>query len=359
MSKYLELSNKLKKYMAIEAISRYEYPVSEELKKSTNSKSLNYSNDGFGSLIINKKSKIQNAPKVMVVAHMDEVGYLVRNIEDNGNLLVSSVGGIWPVSAIGTKAKVVTSSNKVIYGIFGHTSIHILEADKRNKVPAEKEMFVDCGFNSKQEAIDFGIEIGDRIYMSGETLDMPNDLIAGKAMDNRAGVTVIDMLANRIKDIDLPNDLYIVGSVQEEVGCRGAKTSVSIINPDVAFAIDTSASHDTTGCIKGVPVLGKGVALLIQDRAVLTDPKLVELLTQIAKKHNIPAYKYIAEGGGTDGANLQYGYGGVPTITLSIPQRYLHSPMGVCSLIDIQATLDLITEFVKVFDSEMLAKMKA
>ncbi|WP_406616859.1 M42 family metallopeptidase [Mycoplasmopsis adleri] len=360
MANYDELKTKLKKYMAIEAMSRYEEPVVEELKKNIKSNKLEFSRDGFGSLIIKNKPKVKNAPKVMIAAHMDEVGYLIRSIEDNGNLLVSTVGGVWPVAVIGTKAKVVTNrENKAIYGIFGHTSIHILETEKRLKAPTEKELFVDCGFMSKQEAIDFGIEVGDRVYMSGETIEMPNNLIGGKAMDNRAGVTVIDLLANRIKDMDLPNETYIVGTVQEEVGTRGAKTSVSIINPDVAFAIDTGASHDTTGCIKGTPVLGKGAALLIQDRAVITDPKLVNMLVDIAKKHNIPAYKYIAEGGGTDGAELQYGQGGVPTITLSLPQRYLHSPIGVCSLVDLQAALDLITEFLKVFDTKMLNELKS
>ncbi|WP_027334715.1 zinc-binding metallopeptidase family protein [Mycoplasmopsis felifaucium] len=359
MSNFEELKTKLKKYMSIEAMSRYEEPVVEELKKNTKSDNLEFLRDGFGSLIIKNKPALANAPKIMIAAHMDEVGYLVRSIEENGNLLVSTVGGVWPVAVIGTKAKVVMNRlNKVIYGIFGHTSIHILEADKRTKAPTEKELFVDCGFMSKKEAEEFGIEVGDRIYMSGEYLEMPNNLIAGKAMDNRAGVTIIDMLANKIKDLQLPNETFIVGTVQEEVGTRGAKTSVGLINPDVAFAIDTGASHDTTGCIKGTPVLGKGVALLIQDRAVITDPKLVEILTDIATKHNIPAYKYIAEGGGTDGAELQYGLGGVPTITLSLPQRYLHSPIGVCSLVDLQAALDLIFEFVKAFDSNMLAKLK-
>ncbi|UOE63428.1 M42 family metallopeptidase [Mycoplasmopsis bovis] len=358
MSKYDELKTKLVQYMSIEAMSRYEEPVVKQLKENIKSENFEFSRDGFGSLIITKKSKVANAPKVMIAAHMDEVGYLVRNIEDNGNLLVSSVGGIWPTAVIGTKAKVVTNKdNKEAIGVFGHTSIHILEAEKRTKAPLEKELFVDCGFLNKQEAIDFGIEVGDRVYMSGETIELRNDLLGGKAMDNRAGVTVIDMLANRIKDIDLPNDLYLVGSVQEEVGCRGAKTSVSLINPDVAFAIDTGASHDTTGCIKGVPSLGKGVALLIQDSAVMTDPKLVNMLTKIAQEKNIPVYKYIAEGGGTDGAVLQYGIGGVPTITLSIPQRYLHSPIGVASLVDIQATLDLITEFIKVFDNNKNAEL--
>ncbi|WP_027120361.1 M42 family metallopeptidase [Mycoplasmopsis lipofaciens] len=359
MKNFEKLAKRLKEYMSIEAMSRYEEPVVDALKKNTKSEKLEFSRDNFGSLIIKNKTTLKNAPKIMIAAHMDEVGYLVRSIEENGNLLVSVVGGVWPAAVIGTKAKIVTNKdNKTIYGIFGHTSIHIMENKKIQQVPQTKELFVDCGFMSKKEAEEFGIEIGDRIYMSGESLDMPNNLIAGKAMDNRAGVTAIDFVANNIKDLDLKNEVFLVGTVQEEVGTRGAKTSVSIIKPDIAFAIDTGASHDTTGCIKGTPVLGKGVALLVQDRAVLTDPKLTEMLMEIARKHKIPAYKYIAEGGGTDGAELQYGEGGVPTITLSIPQRYLHSPIGVCSLIDIQAAIDLITEFIKVFDDKKLQELK-
>ncbi|KUH47211.1 M42 family metallopeptidase [Mycoplasmopsis meleagridis] len=358
MSIYQKLSERLKEYMALEAISRYEEPVVEMLKNNTKSANLSHSRDGLGSLIIATKQK-NDAPKIMIAAHMDEVGYLVRSIEENGNILVSVVGGIWPTNVIGTKAKIVKNKDeKFIYGIFGHTSIHIMEKEQINKVPTTKELYLDCGFKNKKEVLDFGIEIGDRVYMSGETIDMPNNLIAGKAMDNRAGVTVIDFLANKIKDLELPNQTFIVGTVQEEVGTRGAKTSVSLINPDVAFAIDTAASHDTTNAPKGVAKLGEGVALLIQDREVLTDPKLVSLLEKIATEKNIPFYKYIAEGGGTDGCALQYGKGGVPTITLSIPQRYLHSPIGVASLVDIQATLDLIYEFVKVFDKEMLKELK-
>lgn len=295
----------------------------------------------------------------MIAAHMDEVGYLVRSIEENGNLLLSSVGGLWPAAIIGTRAKIVKNSDKkVLYGVFGHTSIHILERDKLNKVPTSKEMFVDCGFNNKKQAVENGVEIGDRVYLSGHYFRMPNNLIAGKSVDNRAGVTVIDFLANNIKNLDLPNETYIVGTVQEEVGSRGAKTSVSLINPDVAFAIDTGPAHDTTGAPKGRPNLGEGVALLIQDGGILTDPKLVEMLVSIAQKHNIPAYKYIAEGGSTDGCVMQYGLGGVPTITLSIPQRYLHAPVGVASLVDIKAAHDLIFEFVKLFDNEMLKELK-
>lgn len=359
MSEYKNIAHRLDQYMQIEAISRYEDPVVEALKSNIKSDNLQFSRDKMGSLIIHKKSKVENAPKVMIAAHMDEVGYLVRMIKKNGNILVSVVGGVWPTVVIGTKAKLVTNKeNKEFIGVFGHTSIHILEREKVTKAVETKDLYVDFGFSSDEEVKAAGIEIGDRIYLSGETIYLPNDLMGGKAMDNRAGVTAIDFIANNVKDLDLPVDLYIVGTVQEEVGTRGAKTSVSIINPDIAFAVDTGAAHDTTGCIPGTPVCGKGAAVLVKDNGTLMDPLLVEKVMEIARKNNIPAYKYIAEGGGTDAAELQYAQGGAATITISIPQRYLHSPIGVASLKDIKATIDLMTEFVKSFTKEDYEQMK-
>lgn len=347
--KYEKLFDRLNTYMGIEAMSRYEEPVVEELKKSI--QGFEVSRDRFGSVIFFKKSKQANAPKVMLAAHMDEVGYIVRSIEDNGNLLVSTVGGVWPSAVIGTKATVVVNSNgKKFTGVFGHTSIHILENEKVKQAMTEKELFVDCGFMSKQEALDQGLDVGDRIYISGETVELENNLVGGKAMDNRAGVVSIEFIANVVKDLELGCDLYIVGTVQEEVGLRGAKTSVSLINPDVAFAVDTGASHDTTGAIKAVPCLGKGVNLLVKDGGTLSDPFILKMLMELSKTHNIPAYKYVAMGGGTDASVLQYGVGGTKTVSISIPQRYLHSPIGVASLVDIQATIDLMVEFIKSYD---------
>ncbi|MEE3928223.1 M42 family metallopeptidase [Mycoplasmopsis ciconiae] len=359
MEKYSKIYEVLDQYMNIEAMSRYEDPVVEAIKQNVDLSNFEVSRDKLGSLILHKKSKVANAPKVMIAAHMDEVGYLVRIIKENGNLLVSPVGGVWPSVVIGTKAKVVTNKdNKEFVGVFGHTSIHILEREKVQKAITNQELYVDLGFNSDKEVKEHGIEIGDRVYLSGETIKMPNNLVGGKAMDNRAGVTAITFIANNVKDLDLPVDLYIVGTVQEEVGTRGAKTSVGLINPDVAFAVDTGASHDTSGCISGTPVLGKGVAVLVKDSGTLMDPLLVEKLMQISRENNIPAYKYIAEGGGTDAAELQFVPGGAATICLSIPQRYLHSPIGVASLVDIEATINLMTEFVKTFTKQDYEQIK-
>ncbi|MCK5867085.1 MAG: M42 family metallopeptidase, partial [Mycoplasmataceae bacterium] len=330
-------------------ISRYEDKVAKELRESTKDSGFEYSRDRMGSLIMNKKGNI-NGPKIQVAAHMDEVGFLVRDITDKGMIMLSMVGGVWPLTVIGTKAYVLTSTGERLEGVYGHTSIHILEAKKRTIAPVLNDLYVDIGVSTKKEAEALGVEPGDVVLMTGSTFMGANgDFVVGKAMDNRAGVTVIDQVVQRLKDKVIPNDLYIVGTVQEEVGTRGARTSVSMIKPDVAIAIDTCASHDTPGAIKGIQKLGDGIALRIKDGGTMMDPKLVSFLYKLAKKHKIPVYKFVAQGGGTDAEQLQYGEGGVATITLSIPQRYLHSPLGTCSLTDIQAGIDLIVEFALAF----------
>lgn len=353
-----KLFTKLKEYMEIDAVSRYEEKVVEALKKNTANANVLYARDGMGSLIITKKGH-NNGPKIMLAAHMDEVGFSVLDILDNGQLRVASIGGIWPNAFVGTKAKLLTSQGKEFLGIFGHTSIHILEKEKVDKAVSMKDLFVDCGFKNKEEAEKLGVEIGDVIYVSGETIRLFNpDLVAGKAMDNRAGVMILDEIINRLANEKLPNQPYFVGTVQEEVGCRGAKTAISIIEPDIAFAIDTGASHDTYGAIKGVPKLGGGVAINMQDSGTMMDPKLVKVITELAQKYDIKLYKYVAQGGGTDAAQLQYGKGGVPTIGISIPQRYLHSPLGVCSLFDMEEIIRLMVEFLKFFDQKALEAIK-
>ncbi|EIE40022.1 glutamyl aminopeptidase [Mycoplasmopsis canis UFG4] len=354
-----KFKERLIKYMNIEAMSRYEEPVAEELRNNIN-KIYEVSRDKFGSIIFHKPSKNKNAPKVMIAAHMDEVGYVVKSITKQGQILVSPIGGIWASTVIGTKAKLITSKNEEFLGVFGHTSIHIMEREKISKALTNDELYVDFGFASKEEAESYGVEIGDRIQMSGEVIEFKNpDLIGGKAMDNRAGVTVLETIANNIADYDLDVDLYLVGTVQEEVGTRGARTSVSIIKPDIAIALDTTSSHDTFGTIEGTTALFKGAALRVKDGGTLMDPKLVEFFVKTAQKHNIKAYKFVAAGGGTDAKELQFSpNGGAATITISLPQRYLHSPIGVCSISDLLSASDLIINFLKDLSLEVFENIK-
>ncbi|MFV8470688.1 M42 family metallopeptidase [Mycoplasma sp. HF11B] len=351
-----QFKDRLIKYMEIEAMSRYEEPVADELRK--NITGYEVSRDKMGSIIFHKKSKNTNAPKVMVAAHMDEVGYIVRRIDNNGQILLSPIGGIWASTVIGTKAKLITN-NKTYLGVFGHTSIHIMERDKIAKALTNDDLYADFGFRSKEEALAAGVEIGNQVRMSGETILFDNeDLIGGKAMDNRAGVAVLERIAQTLAQAELDCDLYLVGTVQEEVGTRGAKTSVSIINPDIAIALDTTSSHDTIGTIPGTTALFKGAALRIKDGGNLMDTGLINLMEEVALKHNIPAYKFVSMGGGTDAHELQYARGGAATLTISLPQRYLHSPIGVCAISDLLAASDLISKFILEFNDKKYDKIK-
>ncbi|MFV8467741.1 M42 family metallopeptidase [Mycoplasma sp. 46852] len=351
-----QFKDRLIKYMEIEAMSRYEEPIADELRK--NITGYEVSRDKMGSIIFHKKSKNPNAPKVMVAAHMDEVGYIVRRIDNNGQILLSPIGGIWASTVIGTKAKLITN-NKTYLGVFGHTSIHIMERDKIAKALTNDDLYADFGFRSKEEALAAGVEIGNQVRMSGETILFDNeDLIGGKAMDNRAGVAVLERIAQTLAQAELDCDLYLVGTVQEEVGTRGAKTSVSIINPDIAIALDTTSSHDTIGTIPGTTALFKGAALRIKDGGNLMDTGLINLMEEVALKYNIPAYKFVSMGGGTDAHELQYARGGTATLTISLPQRYLHSPIGVCAISDLLAASDLISKFILEFNDKKYDKIK-
>lgn len=354
-----EFKKRLIEYCETEGLSRYEENVAHALVKNINSKNFEVNYDNFGSLILHKKSKDKDAPKFMIAAHMDEVGYLVRQIHEDGQILLSPVGGIWANVAIGTKATLITSDNKRYSGLFGHTSVHIMEAEARNRAVTNKEIYADFGFKNKEEALKKNVQIGDRVLMSGETINFDNEnLVGAKAMDNRAGVTTLEYIAHQLKDLDLAVDLYLVGTVQEEVGTRGAKTSVTVIDPQIAIALDTTSTHDTIGTIAGTTALGKGAAIRIIDGAMMANPRLVELMCKIGRKEKIKHYKFVAMGGGTDASALQYAKGGAATLTISLAQRYLHSPIGVCDIEDLMAAGDLIVETVKainpkVYDQEI------
>ncbi|WP_426461575.1 M42 family metallopeptidase [Mycoplasma hafezii] len=359
MDRLTQFKERLVKYLEIEAMSRYEEPVATELRNSIKP-GYEISRDKFGSIIFHKPSKKANAPKVMIAAHMDEVGYIVRSIDKTGQLLLSPIGGIWANTVIGTKAKLVVTETKEEYlGVFGHTSIHIMQSEKVSKAVTNDELYADFGFRNEEEAKAAKVQPGDRVYMSGETILFKNpDLVGGKAMDNRAGVTVLEFIANNLADKELDIDLYLVGTVQEEVGTRGAKTSVSIIKPDVAIALDTTSSHDTIGTISGTTALFKGAALRYKDGGTLMDPKLVAFFEEVAKKHDIKAYRFVAMGGGTDAHELQFAPGGASVLTISLPQRYLHSPIGVCAISDLLAAGDLLTEFCVEFNQEAYNNIK-
>ncbi|AJQ45472.1 aminopeptidase [Ureaplasma diversum] len=361
MSKYTQkqVKERVIEYMELDGISRHEERVASRLKTNLKDANVTYLRDQLGSIIF-KHNHAKKGPKILIATHMDEVGYVVQEILESGQLSISPIGGVWPNAVIGTAAKVIVDENTSYDGVFGHTSIHILSPEDRSKAYPNKDLYVDCGFVSKQEAIDAGIKIGTEVCFISPKLNFKNeDYLVGKAIDNRVSVGILDLLVNALADQELVNETYFAATVQEEVGLRGAKAAVSLVKPDVGIIIDTTASHDTYKCPEGTTKLGSGVAIRINDGGTLVHPGLLEYFETLAKKHNIDCYRYVARGGGTDAAEVQFGPdGGVLTIGFSIPQRYLHSPLGVANMKDVMAAFNLVYEFLKVFDENEFNKIK-
>lgn len=232
-----------------------------------------------------------------------------------------------------------------------------MPAEQRLKVMEFKDIYVDLGFESAAKVAEAGIEVGDQVInISEATLLADGDKFMAKAIDNRISVAIIAKIIEELNGVSLKSQVYAVATAQEEVGLRGAKASTQQIQPDIAIAIDTTASHDTPNVIPGDTKLGFGVAITMKDNSAIANPVLANRLFDLAKDKKIPAYKYVSQGGGNDSGETQYSQGGIPVVTIAIPTRYLHTPNEVGSIKDFNAIVSLITEFIKLLDDNELKK---
>ena len=338
----------IEKFLNRDGISGYERDIAEQYKKEVKASGAEVTRDGFGSVIAKLGTK---GPKVMLASHMDEVGFVVQRIEKSGFLRISPVGGHWPHTILAMQVKVVNTKGKEFIGVIGSTSVHVLQPEDRNKVMKMADVYVDLGFSSDKEVKKAGIDVGDQVVrISKAVLLADGDKYMAKAIDNRIGVAINAMIVEKLKDKKIPNQFYAVATAQEEVGLRGGKASTQKIQPDIAFAIDTTVSHDTPGIIPGDTKLGHGVAITMKDNSAIANPTLANMVFDLAKKHNIPAYKFVSQGGGNDSGVTQYSQGGIPVVSIAIPTRYLHTPFEIGSIKDFDAVVDLMVEFISMFD---------
>lgn len=282
--------------------------------------------DALGNLIAHKKG---NGKKIMLAAHMDEIGVLVTYIEENGYLRFSAVGGLYEKDL---NARRVVFENGVV-GIIGF--------DEDNKDKKISKMFIDIGAKNEEEAKKL-ISIGDMAVFCGDFIERDDTLIS-KAMDNRAGCYV---LIEAIKKTKSENDLYFVFTVQEEVGLRGAKTSAYGIMPDFALSIDVTDTGDTPENIKMVTKLGDGACIKVMDRSVLCDSFVRSLLIELAKSNKIDYQLEVMTAGGTDAGAISLTGAGVRTGGVSIPTRYIHSPSEMISKKDLCDCINLVAAFI-------------
>ena len=311
------------------------------------------STDGLGSLIATKTGA-ENGPKIMIAGHLDEVGFMVTRIDDQGFVYFQTVGGWWSQVMLAQRVTIVTKTGEIT-GVIGSKPPHILSPEARKKPVDIKDMFIDIGASTREEAAEWGIRPGDMVvpYFEFTVMNNPKMLLA-KAWDNRIGCAIaIDVLKN-LKEEKHPNIVYGVGTVQEEVGLRGAKTSAFKVQPDIAFAVDVGIAGDTPGVTdkEAMGKLGKGPAIVLYDASMVSHKGLRDFVTKVADDQGIPYQFDAIPGGGTDSGSIHVTANGVPALSITIPTRYIHSHAALLHRDDYENTVKLITEVIKKLDRE-------
>lgn len=306
-----------------------------------------YSIDNMGNLVALKKgTKNPENKKVMVAAHMDEIGFLVSHIDENGFIRFQTLGGFDPKTL--TAQRVIIHGKEDVIGVMGCKPIHVMSPEERNKPSKIEEYFIDCGL-SKQEVEKF-IEIGDPITRERELIEM-GECVNCKSIDNRVSVYILIEALKMIKDPAY--DFYGVFTVQEEVGIRGANVASHTLNPDFGIALDTTIAYDLPGAQahEQVTKLGGGTAIKIMDAMTICDSRMVRFLKKTAANHNIPWQPEILAAGGTDTSGVQrMGKNGAIAGAISIPTRHLHQVIEMAHKKDIAASVALLIAALEEID---------
>lgn len=349
------MRNILKEMSMLNGIPGNEREVRQYMAKEMEGKAeLSY--DGLGSIIGLKVGK-EDGPKIMVAGHMDEVGFIVTTITDEGYVKFTPAGGWWGQVMLAQQLDITTNDGKVIRGVIGAKAPHILTPEERAKPVDMKTMFLDVGVKDKEEATALGIKPGDMItpYIEYKELSNPNYLL-GKAWDNRVGCAAAIEVLENMQGKNHPNRLYSVGTVMEEVGLRGATTSAHKINPDIGIALDTTIAYDFPGGSKNT-VLGNGVGIMFKDGSMVGHKGLRDFTVKLCEDNDIKYQLTYLESGGTDGGAMHLAVDGAPSIALCLPVRYLHSHTSIVHKEDYEAMVKLVTLMVENLDQETVDKI--
>tara|TARA_B100000214_G_scaffold359761_1_gene321506 strand:+ start:6176 stop:7222 length:1047 start_codon:yes stop_codon:yes gene_type:complete len=302
--------------------------------------------DNMGNVLAIKKGK--GKKRVMIGAHMDEIGFIVTHIDDKGFVYFHTLGGFDPKTL--TAQRVVIHGKEDIMGVMGSKPIHLMSSQDRAKVPKIKDYFIDTGRSKKD--LEKIISVGDTITRDRKLIEM-GDCLNCKSLDNRVAVFILIEMLREMKKKP-PYDIYGVFTVQEEVGIRGANVSSMEINPDFGFGLDTTIAWDTPGSTKQeqVSALGEGACIKVMDSSTVCDYRMVSYMKEIAKKKNIKTQLEILPAGGTDTAGIQrMNPGGSITGAVSIPTRHIHQVIEMVHKKDVREAIDLLRYCVENIDN--------
>lgn len=336
----------LEKLSNVSGVSGFEDEIRnlmmEELKGHVNDLEV----DNMGNLIAIKKGK-PDGKKVMLAAHMDEIGLMVRYIDKKGFIKFSKLGGINDQMLLNQEVYIHNNGEKIL-GVIGSKPPHRMKASEKKKPVNYEDMFIDIGASSREDAEEM-VNVGDPITIKQKFAELKNDLVMGKAMDNRVGCAVLLEVMKRVRS---DATIYGVGTVQEEVGLKGARTAAYRINPDMALALDVTISGDHPGMKEeeAPAKAGEGPCIILTDasgRGIITHPQVKELLINVAKEEEIPYQLEVSEGGTTDATAIHLTREGIPTGVISPPSRYIHTPVSVVNVQDVENAAKLILAVLK------------
>ncbi len=334
----------LKKICEVPGTSGFEKDIRNLVLKELKGLADDVSVDNMGNIHAVKKGKKNK--RVMVAAHMDEIGFIVTHIDDKGFLKFTTLGGFDPKTL--TAQRVIVHGKKDLIGVMGSKPIHIMTPEERNKVTPISDYFIDLGLPKKE--VEKYVTVGTPVTRQRELIEMGN-CVNCKSLDNRVSVFILIETLRGLKNI--PYDLHAVFSVQEEVGLRGAQTAAIKVQPDFGFGLDTTIAFDTPGARphEKCTELGGGTAIKIMDASTICDYRMVAYMKEIAIKNKIKWQPELLVAGGTDTAPVQrYTAGGSIAGAVSIPTRHIHQVIEMCDKDDIAASIKLLSECIKGLD---------
>ena len=334
------ISSLLEKLSNAHGISGREESIQKIIKEEIISYVDEIREDAMGNLIAIKRGE---KPSIMIEAHADEIGFMVKFVDEKGFIRFIRIGGWFDQTLLNQRVVIHTKSGS-IYGVIGSKPPHAMKDEDKKKVVEARDMFIDIGCSNQKEVEDLGIFPGTPISMDRAFVHLQGDIVTGKAFDNRAEVVVMIEALKRTKS---KSTIYVVAATQEEVGLKGARVSAFGIDPDVALAADVTVPGDHPGIEKrdASVEMGKGPVVPIADgsgRGLIASLKVVDWLVETARQNNIAIQLEAAEGGTTDAMAIHLTKAGIPTGVISVATRYIHSPVEVLSLKDIDNAAELM-----------------
>jgi len=311
--------------------------------------------DKLGSLIFVAEGESER-PHILLAGHVDEIGFVISGIDETGFLSFNTLGGWWDQVLLSQRVIVRTKKSN-IHGVIAAKPPHLLTEEERKKVLERKDMFIDVGATSKEEAEEMGVKIGDPVVpWSPFSLIREGRIAMGKAFDDRIGAFIIMESIRRIKEgkIEHPNTVFGAATVQEEVGLRGAQTVSHVVDPDVGIVLEVDIAGDVPGIkpYEAPTKVGKGPTLLTYDRSMIPNQPLKEFVIETAEKAEIPLQLSQIARGGTDAGRIHLNRAGCPSAVISVPTRHIHSHVGLLGLDDVENAVRLVVELVKKLDKK-------